>query len=57
MNRNEAIARLKKREPELRRLGVRHLYLFGPTARGDARDDSNADLFSIMHAASSVSSS
>jgi uncharacterized protein len=29
----------------LRRLGVEHLYLFGSTARGEAREDSNVDLF------------
>jgi len=45
MNRDEAIARLKKHEAELRGLGVEHLYLFGSTARGDARQDSDVDLF------------
>ncbi len=45
MDRNEAIARLRQHEVELRRLGVEHLYLFGSTARGDARDDSDVDLF------------
>jgi hypothetical protein len=29
----------------LKRLGVQHLYLFGSTARGEARDDSDGDLF------------
>jgi uncharacterized protein len=29
----------------LRRLGVEHLYLSGSTARGEAREDSNVDLF------------
>lgn len=41
----EAIARLKAHEAELRQLGVQHLYLFGSTARGDARQDSDIDLF------------
>jgi uncharacterized protein len=45
MERDEAIAKLKEHEAELRRLGVEHLYLFGSTARGDARPDSDVDLF------------
>ncbi len=40
-----AIAVLKAHEAELRQLGVAHLYLFGSTARGDARADSDVDLF------------
>ena len=39
------MAKLKAHEAELRRLGVRHLYLFGSTARGEARADSDVDLF------------
>ena len=45
MERNEAIHRLKQHEAELKRLGVEHLYLFGSTARGEAREDSDVDLF------------
>ena len=45
MEREAAIARLKQHEAELRRLGVEHLYLFGSTARGEAREDSDVDLF------------
>ena len=45
MGRDEAIAKLKGHAAELKRLGVDHLYLFGSTARGDARDDSDVDLF------------
>jgi uncharacterized protein len=41
----EAIARLKEHEAELKQLGIEHLYLFGSTARGDARSDSDVDLF------------
>ena len=45
MHREEVIAKLKQHEAELRRLGVEHLYLFGSTARGEAREDSDVDLF------------
>ncbi len=45
MERSEAIARLRQHEEELKRLGVEHLYLFGSTVRGDARPDSDVDLF------------
>ncbi len=29
----------------MKQLGVEHLYLFGSTARGEAREDSDVDLF------------
>lgn len=45
MHRDQAIAKLKQHEAELRRLGVEHLYLFGSTARGTARENSDVDLF------------
>ena len=45
MNRNDAIARLKMHEDELRQLGVERLYLFGSTARDEARANSDVDLF------------
>ncbi len=45
MDRGEAIARLKQHEAEFKQLGVEHLYLFGSTARGEARPDSDVDLF------------
>jgi predicted nucleotidyltransferase len=45
MDRDTAINLLKAHEAELRRLGVQHLYLFGSTARGEARTDSDVDLF------------
>ncbi|MEJ0019116.1 MAG: nucleotidyltransferase domain-containing protein [Acetobacteraceae bacterium] len=36
---------MKAHEAELRDLGVEHLYLFGSTARDEARADSDVDLF------------
>ena len=45
MKREDAIAILKEHETELRHLGVEHLYLFGSTARGEASEDSDVDLF------------
>ncbi len=45
MERDAAIATLKAHEAELKRLGVEHLYLFGSTARDEAREDSDVDLF------------
>jgi uncharacterized protein len=45
MNRDAVISALKAHEAELRQLGVRSLYLFGSTARNEAREDSDVDLF------------
>ena len=45
MQRDEAITKLKEHETELRQLGIEHLYIFGSTARGEAREDSDVDLF------------
>jgi uncharacterized protein len=45
MKRDEAISRLKQHEADLKRLGVDHLYMFGSTARGEAKEDSDIDLF------------
>jgi predicted nucleotidyltransferase len=45
VKRAEAITRLREHEAELKRLGVQHLYLFGSTARDEARDGSDVDLF------------
>jgi uncharacterized protein len=45
MKRDEAISRLRQHEADLKRLGVEHLYMFGSTARGEATEDSDVDLF------------
>jgi predicted nucleotidyltransferase len=45
MERDEALQKLKQHEDELKLLGVEHLFLFGSTARGEARPDSDVDLF------------
>ncbi len=45
MTRDEAIARLRESEDDLRKAGVEHLYLFGSTARDEARPESDIDLF------------
>lgn len=45
MHRDSAIATLRAHEAELRALGVEQLYLFGSTARGEARPESDIDLF------------
>ncbi len=45
MDRDAAIARLRAHETELKQMGVRSLYLFGSTARGEACPDSDVDLF------------
>ena len=45
MERDEAIERLRQHESELKALGVQHLYMFGSTVRGEAKSDSDVDLF------------
>ena len=45
MKRDEAIALLKRHEPELREAGVGALFLFGSVARDRARDESDVDVF------------
>ena len=45
MDRNEAINRLRRHEADLKKLGVERLYLFGSTARGEAGEASDVDLF------------
>jgi predicted nucleotidyltransferase len=45
MKRDEAISRLLRHEGDLKRLGVTHLCIFGSTARGEASENSDVDLF------------
>ena len=45
MDRIEAIARLKQHADAIKALGATSLYLFGSSARNQARDDSDLDLF------------
>lgn len=59
MTRDEALRRLREHAPELRSSGLAALYLFGSTARDEARQDSDVDLlfeadmpgFSLIHQA------
>ena len=44
MDRDQVIATLRRHEPELRAAGVVKLSVFGSTARGDRRSDSDIDL-------------
>jgi hypothetical protein len=45
MKRDDALAILRAHEADLKRLGVRSLYLFGSTAREEATEESDVDLF------------
>jgi uncharacterized protein len=44
MTRDQIIARLRARKPEIRAKGVLHLALFGSRVRGDHRPDSDVDV-------------
>lgn len=45
MKRDAAMSLLKQHEAELKQLGVEHLYMFGSTARDEAKETSDIDLF------------
>jgi predicted nucleotidyltransferase len=45
MDRKATVARLRRHAQELRAEGVAALYLFGSTARGEARAANDVDLF------------
>jgi predicted nucleotidyltransferase len=48
MNRDNVIQTLRGHEAELRAAGVVRLSLFGSTARGDSRPDSDIDLLAVF---------
>lgn len=45
MDRTDAIAKLEDRADAIRAMGATSLYVFGSTARDEARPDSDLDLF------------
>jgi predicted nucleotidyltransferase len=48
MEREQVLATLREHEPELKAAGVVRLSLFGSTARGDRRPDSDIDLLAVF---------
>jgi len=48
MDKAEALRRLRAREADLRALGIQRLALFGSTARGEDRPDSDVDLAAVI---------
>lgn len=54
MDKAEAPARLRASEADLREMGVERLSLFGSTARGDQRGDSDIDIAATLTTKRSV---
>lgn len=50
MNKAEALRRLREHEAAIRALGITRLSLFGSTARGEDRPDSDIDLAATLAA-------
>jgi uncharacterized protein len=48
MSRDQVLAMLRQHEPELKAAGIVRLSLFGSTARGDQRPDSDIDLLAAF---------
>ena len=48
MTKVEVLARLRAREADLRAMGIEHLSIFGSTARGEERADSDVDLAAVL---------
>jgi uncharacterized protein len=48
MNREQVLALLRAHEPDLKKAGIVRLSLFGSTARGDRRPDSDIDLLALF---------
>jgi uncharacterized protein len=55
MNRDEVLATLRAHAPALQAAGITHLSLFGSTARGDRRPDSDIDLLAAFDATRRIS--
>lgn len=55
MTREQVLARLREHEAELKAAGVVRLSLFGSTARGDRRPDSDIDLVAAFDSSRRIS--
>lgn len=55
MDREQVVTVLRRHEMELRAVGIVRLSLFGSTARGDQRPDSDVDLLAAFDSARRIS--